>query len=228
MDRGTGPDRVWKIMRALTNRTIAATHGVSGWLRRAALLGAVVLGLAATVAPGEAARATDLKGAERFASQAGNQAVATARAGGSEAQLAARFRNLLRRYSSVQSVASFSLGRFARSLPQSRRAEFHKLVEGFTARLFAAYADSFAGSGVEVVRSKPRANSVVVDSKIIFPGGRSPSPVKWLVSRRGGGYTVYDVNVQGVWLSLYIRSKFESILKSSNGDFDALFAFLRQ
>jgi phospholipid transport system substrate-binding protein len=215
-------------MNALANRSTPAFLQLSGWLRGAALLGTVVVGLVATASTGEASRATDLKGAERFASQAGNQAVATARAGGSEAQMTSRFRKLLRRYSNVRSVASFSLGRFARSMPSSRRAEFNRLVESFTARLFAAYADSFAGSGVEVVRSKPRANAVVVDSRIVFSGGRSPSPIKWLVSRSGGGYTVYDVNVQGVWLSLYIRSKFEAILKRSNGDFDALFAFLRQ
>jgi phospholipid transport system substrate-binding protein len=199
------------------------------WLRRAALIGAVAIALVATAASSHAARSADLSPAERFASQAGNQAVATARAGGTEAQLTNRFRTLLRRYSNVSSVASFSLGKYARELPAGRRAEFNRLVEQFTARLFAAYAGSFAGHQIEVLRSNPRTvNDIVVDSRIVFADNRNPSPVKWLVSKRRGGYTVYDVNVQGVWLSLYIRSKFVSILKQNNGDFDALFAFLRQ
>jgi phospholipid transport system substrate-binding protein len=199
------------------------------WLRRAALIGAVAIALVATAAPSHAARSADLSPAERFASQAGNQAVATARAGGTEAQLTNRFRTLLRRYSNVSSVASFSLGKYARELPAGRRAEFNRLVEQFTARLFAAYAGSFAGHQIEVLRSNPRTvNDIVVDSRIVFADNRNPSPVKWLVSKRRGGYTVYDVNVKGVWLSLYIRSKFVSILKQNNGDFDALFAFLRQ
>jgi phospholipid transport system substrate-binding protein len=194
-----------------------------------ALIGAVTVALVATAAPSHAARGADLSPAERFASQAGNQAVATARAGGTEAQLTNRFRTLLRRYSNVSSVASFSLGKYARELPAGRRAEFNRLVEDFTARLFAAYAGSFAGHQIEVLRSNPRtANDIVVDSRIVFADNRNPSPVKWLVSKRRGGYIVYDVNVQGVWLSLYIRSKFVSILKQNNGDFDALFAFLRQ
>lgn len=207
----------------------AETTARTSWLRTTALLGAIVFGLLAGAVPSHAARTADLSAAERFASQAGNQAVATARAGGTEAELTSRFRTLLRRYSNVASVASFSLGKYAGELPASRKAEFHRLVEDFTARLFAAYAGSFAGHEVEVLRSNPRtATDVVVDSRIVFPDNRNPSPVKWLVSRRGGGYTVYDVNVQGVWLSLYIRSKFVSILKQNNGNFEALFAFLRQ
>lgn len=216
-------------MTLLVDLRFPMTVSKSSWLRRAAILGAVAVALVATAAPSNAARGADLSPAEKFASQAGNQAVASARAGGTEAQLTKRFRTLLRRYSSVSSVASFSLGKYARELPPGRRSEFNRLVEDFTARLFAAYAGSFAGHQVEVLRSSPRsANDIVVDSRIVFADNRNPSPVKWLVSKRGGGYTVYDVNVQGVWLSLYIRSKFVSILKQNNGDFDALFAFLRQ
>lgn len=198
-------------------------------LARIALAAAVLAAVAAIAVPAHAARGADLSAAEKFASLAGTQAVATARAGGSEAQLASRFRKLLRRYSSVSAVASFSLGKYARTLPPTRRAEYNRLVEDFTARLFAAYAGSFAGHQVEVVRSNARtATDTVVDSRIVFADNRAPSPVKWLVSKRNGGYTVHDVNVQGVWLSLYIRSKFVSILTQSNGDFDALFEFLRQ
>ena len=216
-------------MTVLVNSRVSMTVSNTPWLRRAALIGAVAVALVATAAPSHAARSADLSPAERFASQAGNQAVATARAGGTEAQLTNRFRTLLRRYSSVSSVASFSLGKYARELPAGRRSEFNLLVENFTARLFAAYAGSFAGHQIEVLRSNPRtASDIVVDSRIVFADNRNPSPIKWLVSKRGGGYTVYDVNVQGVWLSLYIRSKFVSILKQNNGDFDALFAFLRQ
>jgi phospholipid transport system substrate-binding protein len=216
-------------MTLLVHSRFSMTVSNTPWLRRAALIGAVAVALVATAAPSHAARSADLSPAERFASQAGNQAVATARAGGTEAQLTNRFRTLLRRYSNVSSVASFSLGKYARELPAGRRAEFNRLVENFTARLFAAYAGSFAGHQIEVLRSNPRTvNDIVVDSRIVFADNRNPSPVKWLVSKRRGGYTVYDVNVQGVWLSLYIRSKFVSILKQNNGDFDALFAFLRQ
>jgi phospholipid transport system substrate-binding protein len=216
-------------MTVLVRLRFPITVSKTSWLRRAALLGAVAVALVATAAPSHAARSAGLSPAETVASRAGTRAGATARAGGTEAQLTNRFRTLLRRYSNVSSVASFSLGKYARELPAGRRPEFNRLVEDFTARLFAAYAGSFAGHQVEVLRSNPRtARDIVVDSRILFADNRNPSPVKWLVSKRGGGYTVYDVNVQGVWLSLYIRSKFVSILKQNNGDFDALFAFLRQ
>lgn len=166
---------------------------------------------------------------EAFASKAGAHAIQTAAYGGTEQQKVDRFRDLLQRYSNIKEVALFSLGRFEKQLPTARADEFYKLVEDFTAKLFASYAGNFAGREVQVLRSAPRTeNDIVVDSRILYFDDRNPAPVKWLVAKRGSKMMIYDVNIQGVWLSLFIQQKFVSILKKSKGDFDPLFAFLRQ
>ena len=169
-----------------------------------------------------------LSPAESLASKAGNQAIRAAWAGGSKQAKTAAFLRLIKRYSNIRSVARNSLGPYRRKLPRNRAAEYDRLVAQFTARVFANYASSFAGREIEVVRSRPRGKRfVVVDSRIVYNGGRRASPVKWLVYN-GKRKRVADVNIQGVWLSAFIRQKFISILRKSKGDFDPLFAFLRQ
>ena len=149
---------------------------------------------------------------------------------GSQKAKTAAFLKLIKRYSNIRSVARSSLGPYRKQLPANKAAEYERLVEQFTARLFASYSSSLAGRELEVLRSRPRGSRfVVVDSRITYDNsGRRSSPVKWLVHKRGNSFRVADVNIQGVWLSLFIKSKFTSILRKSKGDFRPLFAFLKQ
>ena len=193
-----------------------------GMARGAAAALAVLFALALAVSPAGA-----LSPAESYVSKAGNQAIRAALAGGSQQKTAA-FLRLIKRYSNIRSVARSSLGPYRRKLPVSRAGDYDRLVARFTARVFADYASGFAGREIAVVRSRPRGKRfVVVDSRIVHNGGRRASPIKWLVYN-GKRMRVADVNIQGVWLSAVIRQKFTSILRKSKGDFDPLFAFLKQ
>ncbi len=186
---------------------------------------AIFVAVAFTTSPARA-----LSPAESYASKAGNQAIKAAWARGSQKAKTAAFLKLIKRYSNIRSVARASLGPYRKQLPAGKRKEYERLVEQFAARLFASYSTSLAGRELQVIRSKPRgAKFVVVDSRITYDDtGRRASPVKWLVHKRGKSFRVADVNIQGVWLSLFIKSKFTSILRKSKGDFRPLFAFLKQ
>lgn len=170
-----------------------------------------------------------LNGPEKYASQVGNQAVKTARAGGSKERLNSGFRSMLRRYSSIRSVAPQLLGKYRRKLPSSKAAEYKRLVEGFTARLFTRYADQFAGNKMQVEGSRKRGSRyVVVETKVVYAGNTKSSPIKWLVSGSGGGYRILDIQVYGVWLSAHMRNEFTKVLRANKGDFNALFAYLKK
>lgn len=175
------------------------------------------------------APANALSPAESYASKAGNQAMKAAWARGSRKAKTAAFLKLIKRYSDIRSVARTSLGPYRKKLPANKTAEYERLVEQFTARLFASYSSSLAGRELQVLRSKRRGSKfIVVDSRITYDSDRRSSPVKWLVFKQGKGFRVADVNIQGIWLSLFIKSKFTSILRKSKGDFRPLFAYLRQ
>lgn len=184
------------------------------------------IGLAAAVAvavAGPARPAIALQPHERFVSRLTRDLMALARQPrGSRG----RFKSILQRHSDIRTVALFALGPYRRSLPQARRREYFALVLDYVAGLFAGYAAEFAGVDVEITGSAPDGRFIIVNSAIVFAGGRR-SPIRWRLRRARGGYVVSDINVSGVWLSLQLRSQFTSTLGRHRGSFDALFAMLR-
>lgn len=179
------------------------------------------------VLPGSEAQARARTAAERYVDRIGPRAIAVARLNVSKAERAQRYARLLRRYAAISAIASFSLGRYARRLPRSRRAEFNRLVVKFMANFFTRYTGSFDGRSIEIMRSRQRGpRNVVIDGMIHYYSGRS-QPMRWRVVRAGSGYRVFDVQLLGVWLTLQLRQQFTSTLEANRGNFDALFAKLR-
>lgn len=184
------------------------------------------IGLLAAVAVAVAGRtptASAQQSHERFVARLARDIMALAR---QPRVSRGRFRSILQRHSDIRTVALFALGPYRRSLPQARREEYFALVLDYVAGLFVGYAGEFAGVDFEITGSAPDGRFIIVNSAIVFAGGRR-SPIRWRVRRARGGYVVSDINVSGVWLSLQLRSQFTSTLSRHRGSFDALFAMLK-
>jgi phospholipid transport system substrate-binding protein len=173
--------------------------------------------------------ATASQAAEQYVRRVGTQALAVARRTGSPTRQRSRFRNLIRRYADVYSIALFSLGPYRRKLPPRLRSQYLRLVPDFMARFFVRYADRMAGHKIEVIRSKRRSRRyIIVQSQVVFASGEPSSEVDWRLVRRGGGYKIQDIRLLGVWLSLQLRDQFVNVLRRSDGDFRSLIAFMKR
>src|SRR5439155_16733207 len=80
---------------------------------------------------------------------------------------------------------------------------------------------------LEVKDTKDAGDSVLVRSVLNFGGGNGV-PVTWRLVKRGGGYRIFDVNVDGIWLASTQKTNFVSVLKKNNGKMSALLDYLRQ
>ena len=107
------------------------------------------------------------------------------------------------------------------------KAEYYSLVEGYIAKVFQQNAKKLAGQGLEVKDTKDAGDSVLVRSVLNFGGGNAV-PVTWRLVKRGGGYRIFDVNVDGIWLASTQKTNFVSVLKKNNGKMSALLDYLRQ
>jgi ABC-type transporter MlaC component len=130
---------------------------------------------------------------------------------------------MLNQHSSISSVARFALGPYRRKLPANQKKEYYSLVQKYVAALFAEYVHEFAGTGVEIEKSRASGKFVIVDSRITSAGTK----LRWRVYSRGNKHRITDVNFKGIWLSIRMRDQFVSVLKSNNGDFGALISYLR-
>jgi len=172
-------------------------------------------------ASGLASVASAASPAEAYVNTVGNSVLAAARANS-----VAKFRQLLRANADIPAIALFSLGAYRKSLTKNVQAEYFKLVEDYIANVFTSHASQLAGDSLEVVGSQNTGDSVLVKSKVSYAGGRSVNVV-WRIVKRGGGYKIFDVNVDGIWLATTQKTNFVTVLKKNNGDIKALLAYLR-
>jgi phospholipid transport system substrate-binding protein len=152
------------------------------------------------------------------------QSVADGVLGAARSGSVARFKSLLRANADIPAIALFSLGSYRKNLAASQQAEYFSLVENFISRVFADHAAKLAGTSLVIKGSQSAGDSVLVKSQL---KGGSASAVTWRLVKRSGGYKIFDVNVDGIWLASTQKSNFTSVLKKNNGDISALLAYLR-
>jgi len=187
--------------------------------RRAMLRGAIALpaaGLLFSARPSAAATP-----AESYVTRVGNSVIAAANTGS-----ASQFRSVLRQHADIPSIALFSLGQYRKNLSSAQRQEYFGLVEQYISSVFSTHAGKLKGQKLVVTGSREVKDSVVVNSRL--SSSRGDTPVTWRLIKRGGGYRIFDVNVEGIWLASTQKTNFTSVLQKNNGNVDALLAYLRK
>jgi ABC-type transporter MlaC component len=135
---------------------------------------------------------------------------------------AAAFATAASRYTDLQGLSYFALGRYRSALPKNRQSEYLNLTRRFVGDFMLEYGKGFEASTLEIVDCKTSGGNIVVNARLTN-GGK----VIFRISKAGGGFTVKDMNMKGIWLAQQMRSAFVGTLNRSNGDFDALFNFLK-
>lgn len=196
----------------LTRRALAAT-----------LFAALLAGTGLNFTPAAAA----LEPAENYVSKIAGDVMALANSGQSGKALQNRFAALMNRYINLRAIASFALGPYQSKIPGGKKEEFYRLVGLYAAGLFSFYVEDFRGTELEILSTAKQGKFTIIHSAIKLKGG-GREQIRWRLVPGGGGFRVSDVNLKGVWLTISMKKRFSDVLKKSKGDFDALFAELRE
>lgn len=188
------------------------------------LAGALLAGTAVK-APGAASASTG--SAEAYVNEIAQQVINLANNGQKGPALRAQFAALMNRYINLRSIANYALGPHQKRLPASRRDEFYDLVNNYAAALFVYYLDDFRGTGLEIKSTTKQGKFTVIQSAIMLKGG-GREQVRWRLSNAGSAFRINDVNLKGVWLTISMKDRFSKVLNKSKGDFEPLFAELRE
>lgn len=154
--------------------------------------------------------------AESFVKSAG-QAYDRAAASGSSAA----FASAAARFSDLRSISLFALGKYRKDLPKSREAEFLSLTRNFIGQTLKKHGKGLGGGITEIVDCDTSGNTLTVTAR-----SASGKKIVFRLAKSGGGYTVRDVNMQGIWLAQQMRSRFTATI-ARTGSIDGLFDYLR-
>jgi ABC-type transporter MlaC component len=180
------------------------------------VLSALTALLMLVFAMGESALADTKCEAAGFVKNAG-QAYDRAASSGS----ASAFASAAARYSDLRALSLFALGRYRKDLPKSREAEYLKLTRQFIGETLRNHGSGFEGTSLKITECKQSGGNLVVTART--SGG---TKVIFRLSRAGGGFTVKDINMKGVWLVQQMRSTFVGTINRT-GSIDGLFKYLK-
>lgn len=138
-----------------------------------------------------------------------------------------KFAALLNRYINIPNIAKFALGTHQQELPAGDKAMFYDLVANYAAALFVWYVDDFKGDNLDITNIAEQGKFTTIDATI-KGGGIIGEKMRWRVTGSGANYRIADLNIKGVWLTISMKKLFADTLKSSGGDFEALYAKLRE
>ena len=169
-----------------------------------------------TFSMGESALAEKKCEAAGFVKSAGEAYDRAASAGS-----AAAFASAAARFSDLRSISLFALGRYRKDLPKAREAEYLRLTRQFIGETLKSHGSGFRGTTLEITDCKTSGGNVVVSART-----SAGSKVIFRLAKRGGGYSVQDVNMKGVWLAQQMRSTFVGTINRT-GSIDGLFDYLR-
>lgn len=186
---------------------------------------ALLFGAAVTGNAGYAAAA--LGPAEGYVGRIADEVMALANSGAKGNALRNKFAALLNRYINLRRVANVALGPYQKKISAGDRNELYQLFNNYAAALFVYYVKEFQGSEIKIVSSIKQGNYLTLDTALILKSG-GQSKIKWRLEPSGSGYKVFDINVRNVWLTIATKKRFNDVLNRSKGDFDALFAELRE
>jgi ABC-type transporter MlaC component len=133
---------------------------------------------------------------------------------------AAAFATAAARYSDLRSLSFFALGRYRDQLPKSQEAEFLSLTRQFIGETLKDHGSGFRGASLVIIDCKESGGNVVVTART--SGG---AKLIFRLARVGGGYTVKDINIKGVWLVQQMRSTFVGTINRT-GSIDGLISYL--
>ncbi len=105
------------------------------------------------------------------------------------------------------------------SATNAQRQQFEKEFTRLLIRTYASALTSYQDQSVQIypVRGGVQGNNVEVNSRIVSPDS-SPINVTYRLVRKGGGWKLYDMSVEGVSLVDSFRSQFADILAQGNMD----------
>jgi len=111
----------------------------------------------------------------------------------------------------TRAIASFTLGRYGRTLAPAEKARFASAFEDYLRRQIEANAHQFSGVEVNVVDSKARnARDSIITTEVRRSEG--PMKIRWRVIERQGKWSVVDLEVAGIWLAIEQRAQVAAIL----------------
>ena len=144
----------------------------------------------------------------------------------SAAQRTAAFSAYMDKFTNLDAVSNFVIGKYSRRFTEAELARYRKAFRAYALAVYEYQLDAYRGEAVVVKNSVDRSETDSIVNTVIKRQDGKDMDVRWRVQGKEGSYQVVDValNLDGnlIWLAIEQRAQFIALLDNNNGSADKL------
>lgn len=142
------------------------------------------------------------------------------------------FRELVFENLNLEKMGNFVLGPYSRRLTDDVRGEYHELLKDYVASIYLAQLGEFSDQEFKIKKAIPKGRKgteFIVQSEVVGPDSTAkPIAMNWWILHEDDHFSIFDVQVVGIWMAQEKKSTFVSVIQRNNGEVQALIDHLRK
>ena len=130
----------------------------------------------------------------------------------------------------IRGVGFYSLGSARKTLDENQKIKYSELFESYFLKSFSSRLAEYTNPEIEVQGKEVlNKNYTIVNSLLIGTNDRPEVKIDWRIyTKNPDNPLIRDLIIEGLSLARTQKEEFSSILKTNNGDINALFTSLEE
>ena len=130
----------------------------------------------------------------------------------------------------IRGVVFYSLGKYRKGLNDSQKKKYSDLFEKYFLKSFSSRLAEYSNPKINVnSQEKINENYTIVSSILVATEKRPEVKIDWRIyTKNSEKPLIRDLIIEGLSLARTQKEEFSSILKTNNGDINALFTSLEE
>ena len=130
----------------------------------------------------------------------------------------------------IRGVGFYSLGKYRKGLNDNQKKKYSDLFEKYFLKSFSSRLAEYSNPKINVnSQEKINENYTIVSSILVATEKRPEVKIDWRIyTKNSEKPLIRDLIIEGLSLARTQKEEFSSILKTNNGDINALFASLEE
>ena len=130
----------------------------------------------------------------------------------------------------IKGIGFYTLGKYRKEISEDQKVQYSKLFEDYFLKSFSSRLSEYSNPKINVV-SKDEKNDkyTIVSSILVATKDRPEVKIDWRIyTKNPDKPLIRDLIIEGLSLARTQKEEFASIIKSNNGNIEALFESLKK
>jgi phospholipid transport system substrate-binding protein len=128
----------------------------------------------------------------------------------------------------LDKIAKFTLGKYARVATDAEEAQYVPLLKQYVINFYVNNLVKYHDVKFKIVRAIDKGKQGVVVISSIAAGSDQPKEADWRVVNGPSGLSIFDANIEGLWVALNLQSTLVPYMDEHGGKVSAAIERLRQ